>query len=101
MNTKYCSLSEEQRESTIKSIHSNIFWALLYKEQGDARLEKHFDFLMFKIGGLNSLLGYPAKMGELLTLLEAARIELQKGDDFNFKLYRKAILDAEMVVDKL
>lgn len=101
MNTKYCSLSDKQRESTIKTIHSNIFWLLLYKEQNDDRLEKYFEFLMFKMDGLNSLLGYPAKMGELLTLLESARVELQKGDDFNFDLYRKAILDAEMVVDKL
>jgi len=101
METKYCTLSEDQRAGTIKSLHSSIYWCLLYKERNDECLEKYFEFLMFKIGGINSLLGYPAKMVELLTLLEAARLELQKGENFNSKLYRKAILDAETVVDKL
>lgn len=101
MKTTYCMLSDEQREKTIKNMHANIFWCLLYKERNDPCLENYFNVLMFKLGGLNSLLGYPDKMVELLMLLEAARIELYKGEEFNFQLYRKAILDAETVVGKL
>ena len=101
MNTKYCTLSEEQWNATIKNMHGSIFWLLLYKERNDEKLEEYFDFLMFKIGGLNSLLGYPPKMVDVMMLLEAARMELRKGDEFNFPLYRKAILDAESAVAKL
>lgn len=101
MKTRYCVLSDGQRADTIQRLHAKIYWCLLYKEREDPCLENYFDGLMFKIGGFNSLLGYPTEMVEILGLLEAARIELQKGPEFNFKLYRKAILDAESIVDKL
>lgn len=101
MNARYCTFSSEQTESLKRNLHSSIFWLLLYKEREDETLEKYFDFLLFKIGGLNSLIGQPPIMVELLTLLESARIELDKGNDFNWNLYRKAVLDAESVVDRL
>lgn len=101
MNTKYCALSKEQWEATIKQLHSSVYWLLLYKERGDEKLEEYFDFLMVKIGGLNSLLGHPPKMVDVMMLLEVARMELKKGDSFDFKLYRRAILDAESAIDKL
>lgn len=101
MKTRYCVLSDAQKVDTIKLLHNSIYWLLLYKEREDPCLEGYFDVLLFKIGGFNSLLGYPTEMVEILALLEAAKVELQKGEEFNFRLYRKAILDAESVVDRL
>lgn len=101
METNNYTLSQEQRDRAKKSLHDGIYWLLLYKEKEDPCLMEYFDSLMTKINVMNGLLGYPAHMIDLFTLLEIARSELEKGDAFNFKLYRKAVLDAESVVDKL
>ena len=45
-------------------------------------------------GSLNDLLGYPEEFVHVMVMLNAAYSEYQKGPEFNWKVYRKLILDA-------
>lgn len=45
-------------------------------------------------GSLNDLLGYPEDFVHVMVMLNAAYSEYQKGPEFNYKVYRKLILDA-------
>lgn len=45
-------------------------------------------------GSLNDLLGYPEEFVHIMVMLNAAYSEFQKGPDFDWKIYRKLILDA-------
>lgn len=101
MGCKYCNdLTSEQYEDFRNELHKKIHWLLIYKEKGYIHLDEYFSSLMFKIGGLNSLLGYPPSIMDLLCLLESARQENLK-PDCDFKLYRKAILDAHSAIDRI
>ena len=58
-------------------------------------MDSYFVSLQQRLFGLNSLLGSQAKMITLMSIIEAARYET------DFKLYRKAILDACTLVDEI
>ena len=46
-------------------------------------------------GSLNDLLGYPTEFVNVLVMLNAAYSEYKKGtEEFNWRVYRKCILDA-------
>lgn len=62
--------------------------------------EKYFINLMKKIDGLNTLLFYPVEIVAIMSLLQAALNET-RSDDFNYRSYRKLILDAHSLVDKI
>jgi len=53
-----------------------------------------------RIGGLNDILFEPPELVTLLSLLQAARKEAQN-KDFEFKKYRKLILDSHSLIDKI
>jgi len=55
---------------------------------------------MKKIDGLNTLLFYPVEIVAIMSLLQAALNET-RSDDFNYRSYRKLILDAHSLVDKI
>lgn len=55
---------------------------------------------MLRISGLNELLGYQPILVSLLSILQAARSENQK-ENFDFDIYRKLILDAHSLVDRI
>lgn len=89
-----------------KKLHKDLFWLILYKdpntkeEYQNVDFDKYFSFLMKKIDGLNELLFYPSELIEMLSCLEAAFIETRK-EKFNWSVYRKLILDAQSLVDKI
>ena len=99
MESKYCEVSSQQLEKYMSKLHTRVHWLLIYKEEDYQLLDEYFSSLLFKIGGLNSLLGEPWELLDLLSVLEAARLENNKSD-CDFKLYRKAILDAHAIIDK-
>ena len=106
MQTKYGHFEESQiKEYTIK-LHKELFWLLLYKDPEtkekfpNMNYEKYFMGLMKKLDGLNELLMYPVEMVSIMSLLEAAYIETNKSE-FDYKTYRKLILDAHNLVDKM
>ena len=55
---------------------------------------------MLRIGGMNDLLMNPPELVTVLSLLQAALTEYNN-PEFNFKTYRKLILDAGAEVDRL
>lgn len=106
MKTLYGNYDDKQFEQYKIQLHKEMFWLLLYKDPvtknkyKDVNFEKYFINLMKKIDGLNEILLYPIEIISIMSLLQAALIESRK-IDFNYQSYRKLILDAHSLVDKI
>lgn len=106
MNHKYGIYSSTQIKNYKKYLHSKIHWMLLYKDPNNlnqyqnVNVNKYVESIQFELNGLNELLSYPTKLISLMSLIESIRLELIK-TDFNFEKYRKALLDAHSLIDKL
>lgn len=106
MDTIYGHFDDLQIEEYKEKLHKEMFWLLLYKdpktkdEFKNVDFEKYFINLMKKIDGLNTLLSYPVEIIAIMSLLQAALNET-RSDDFNYRSYRKLILDAHSLVDKI
>lgn len=106
MKTIYGTFSEEQMEQYKKQLHSKMFWMLLYKDPktsekySEVNFDKYFYNLMREIDGLNILLGYPSEIVGIMSMLEAAHKESLK-ENFDYSVYRKIVLDAHNLVDKI
>ena len=96
----YGQFSSTQIKEQKKSLHNSIHWLLIYKEENYEYLDSYFDSLLMRIGGLNDILFEPPELVTLLSLLQAARKEAQN-KDFEFKKYRKLILDSHSLIDKI
>jgi len=106
MKHLYGEFTKEQIVQTKKSLRSSIFFLLLCvdrktaSEYEDIDVNKSFNGLLLRIGGLNELLMNQPELVTVLSLLQAAKIEYNN-PEFNFHTYRKLILDAGAEVDKL
>lgn len=106
MKTIYGSFDKDQFERFKTKLHKELFWLLLYKDPKtkeqyqNVNFEKYFDGLMRKINGLNELLFYPTEIVSIMSLLQAAFQETRE-ESFNYLIYRKLILDAHSLVDKI
>lgn len=100
METKYGTITKEQFEEYKKQLHGMIHWLLVYKEKNYEDLDAYFSSVLFRISGFNSVLNYPPNILTLMATLESARLENLK-EDYDHKKYRKAILDAHSIVDKI
>ena len=106
MTSKYGSLSGEQLQEYKEKLHDKLFWLLLYKdpdtkdEFDDVDFDKYFTFLMKELNGLGDLLLHPTGLVEMLTALEVAFRET-KQTQFNYRTYRKYVLDAHNMLDKM
>ena len=106
MQTIYGHFEDEQMENYKVKLHKELFWLLIYKdpktrdEYLNVDFNKYFDGLMRRIDGLNALLFYPTEIVAIMSLLEAALIESKKVD-FDYQSYRKLVLDAHSLVDKI
>ena len=106
MQTIYGHFDDEQMENYKVKLHKELFWLLIYKdpktrdEYLNVDFKKYFDGLMRRIDGLNELLFYPVEIVSIMSLLEAALIESKKVD-FDYQAYRKLVLDAHSLVDKI
>lgn len=101
---KYGNFTQNQISEIKSLIHKKIFFLLLtldpeeelHYKKVDAN--KTFDNLLQLIGGLNSVLGCPVEIVEVVALLEAAKIEYNSPTyyeiDFRHSPCRKLILDA-------
>lgn len=83
-----------------KRIHSLIHWLLIYADEDNPILMSYFAKVQCKLDGLNALLMFPIQIVEIMNLVEAARIEYEK-DQCRKDVYRKLILDAHELVDKI
>ena len=106
MKTLYGDVSLEQVEGHIQKLHNAMFWLLLYKDPKtrdsfkDVDFEYYFVTLMGKINGLNRLLMERSELVTVMSYLEAAYLETQK-NPFDYRLYRKYVLDAHGELDRL
>lgn len=106
MEHLYGRFTEEQFSSFKKQLHSKIHWLILYKdpetkdEYPNVDFNKYFISLMLELDGLNALLFYPPAIVEMTCILQSAYIQTKK-DNFDYHTYRKLILDAHGLVDKI
>ena len=106
MNYLYGKFSKEQITDFKDKLHKKLFWLLLYKDPKTAQNYKNVDFkkyfinLMKEIDGLNELLFYPTPIIEICCKLQAAYKE-SCNEQFDYQAYRKFVLDAHNLVDKI
>lgn len=107
ITSKYGSYTESQLSVTKQYIRKQIFYLLLYVDPKtsidypNVNVLKAFNGLQYKLGGLNSILFEPPSLVTVMSLLEAAMLEFQNIDNFDFNKYRKLILDAGNEVLKI
>lgn len=99
MISKYGEFTPEQIHKTKLLIQKSIFFLLLYVDPNEREKYKDIDVvgafgtLQRKISGFNSVLLEPPEVVMTISILEAALQEYQS-ECFNWKIYRKLILDA-------
>jgi hypothetical protein len=98
--------SKNQKKNFKKRMRKQIYYLLLIVDPetkisyANVDVDKAFENVMQLLAGYNSLIGYPDEMVTVLSSLSAAKIELHKSD-YNFKIYRKLILDAGSEILKI
>ena len=110
MKHLYGKYSRNQIKRTKENLRKSIFFLLLCvdkrtaqeikEEYGEVDVNKSFESLLRKIGGLNYLLMAQPELVMTMSLLQAAQLEYNN-PKFDFQIYRKLILDAGTEVDKL
>lgn len=104
----YGEFSDRQVKITANLLHSKIHKLLLYKDKNisetlfntDEEFNNYFINFLIYLGGLNKLLDEPEQMMILMSILQAAYNETQN-KDFNYKLFRKLILDAHGLIKSM
>lgn len=106
MRHKYGNFTNKQILLTKKSIRKQIFFLLLCADPDTKDNYKHinvkdaFDGLLYKLDGLNSILGNPQEMVEVISLLEEALIKYNE-PDFDFQTYKRLVLGAGSLVNTI
>ena len=106
MKYKYGEFSFNQVSDVKRLLRKKIFFLLLIVDPKTkhryqkVNVEAAFTDVLNLIGGLNSLLDYPAKFVSISSLLERGRT-MYGADDFDFNEYRKVILDAGSLVEEV
>lgn len=106
MKHKYGEFTSNQIAETKHSICSQIFFLLLIvdnktkKEYEDIDVNKAFENILYKLSGLNSILMYPVELVNIVSLIESANIEYNN-PNFEYRIYRKLILDSLNEVSKI
>ena len=110
MKHLYGEFTQNQIKETKESLRKSIFFLLvcvdkrtsqkIVEECGEIDVNNSLKGLLLKLGGMNQLFMEPPELVTVMSLLQAAMIEYNS-PDFNFKTYRKLILDAGSEVGKL
>lgn len=106
MNYKYGEIPRSQFFDVKQLMRKKIFFLLLCADKDfedeykDIDVPSAIDSLLVEFDGLNELLLYPPEMMRIMAILTSAKNEYQK-DDYNFRRYRKLILDAGAEVLKI
>ena len=102
----YGEFTQPQIEKIKKSLQGSIFFLLLCvdpktaDEYENVDVNKCFEGLLLKLGGMNDLLMNQPEIVTTMSLLQAALTEFNK-ENFDFHVYRKLILDAGAEIYKL
>ncbi len=106
MRHKYGNFTETQMLLTKKSIRKQIFFLLLCADPKTKDDYTHVDVseafkgLLYKLDGLNSVLGEPQELVDTISLLEEALIKYNE-PNFNFRTYRRLVLNAGSLIDTI
>lgn len=106
MKCKYGYMSDEQISKVITYIRKQIFFLLLCVDHKtkdkfqNVNVELAFKNVLCKLTGLSNLLFSPVEIVSAMCLLESALV-LYKSDNFDFKLYRKYVLDAGAIISTI
>ena len=105
-NHRYGVFEDKQIAEIKEILRKRIFFLLLVAEDLEAKtkfpevdLVQANTTLLWRISGLNELLGKPTELVTVLSLLEEAKNTIT--DNFDFVKYRKLILDAGAEVMKI
>lgn len=101
MECKYGYFTNDQMNEYKKRLHSLVHWLLIYQENNNPNTEKYFQKVQYKLNGLNELLMYPSQLVEIQALVEAALIEYKKKEECDHSTFRKCILDAHEMIDRI
>lgn len=99
MKHKYGEFQDTQISSIKSQIRKSIYFLLLCvdpntkNEYKDIDVNKTFDNLLYRLGGLNDILFAPPELVMVISLLREAQI-IYNDPTFDFSIYRKLILDA-------
>lgn len=103
---KYGEFADMQISEIKEVLRKRIFFLLLVAEDLETKtkfpkvnLEQANTTLLWRISGLNDLLGEPPELVTVLSLLEEAKNSIT--ENFDFAKYRKLILDAGAEVMKI
>lgn len=103
---KYGKFTDMQIDEIKEVLRKRIFFLLLVAEDIEAKtefpevdLKQANTTLLWRISGLNKLLGNPPELVTVLSLLEEAKQTIKP--DFDFAKYRKLILDAGAEIMKI
>ena len=106
-NHKYGEFADMQISEIKEILRKRIFFLLLVAEDLETKtkfpevnLEQANTTLLWRISGLNDLLGAPKELVTVLSLLEEAKNTIND-QNFDFAKYRKLILDAGAEVMKI
>lgn len=106
MRYKYGKFNKAQISEIKEALRKQIFFMIIYvdpktnEDYKNVDVNEAFVHLLYKIGGLNSILCEPPELVTVISLLEAARIEYNS-ENFNFKIYRKLVLDSGAEILKI
>ena len=97
----YGEFSDDQIKANARLMHGEIHKLLLYKDpelsdqifKSEEEFYTYFNNLLYRFGGLNTLLGNPKQMIALMSTLQAALGEVQS-DQYDWTVFRHLILDA-------
>lgn len=95
MDYKYGTLPPDQIKQQKTYLQGAIFQLLRFKEEQYEFLDGRFVSILQQLDGLNYLFDNQPVIISIMSLLETARHET------DFRQYRKAILDATALVDKI
>lgn len=103
---KYGEFATNQVDALKEGLRKRIFFLILLVDENTADnykgvdVERTFESFLAEFGSLNELLGYPAEMVSILSLVNAARLEYESSD-FSWKRYRKYLLTAGSQAEKI
>lgn len=102
MDGLYGKISQEQLTDFKKKLHSKVHWLLIYKESNDFTVDydAYYTELMNYIGQAGEVLHQDSTILEILTTLAMAYSETVK-DEFNHGRYRRYVLEAHNLIDRL
>lgn len=103
---KYGTFKNVQTDYYQEKLQKKIFWLILYTDEktkndfDNVDVINYHENLLNEISSYNELLYFPKDFVEVINSLESA-LNILKSKKFNFKKYRKLVLDAGALLKRM